>query len=65
MYVVGGCRLLTKGCSLLAVVHGWLMFMVGCCSWFTVVHGYEAFFIPTKCFIRKKLTFRRRKCLHA
>ena len=28
------------------------------CSWLDVVHGDEVSFIPTKCFIRKKLTFR-------
>ena len=32
------------------------------CSWLAVVHGYEVFFIPTKCFIRKKLTFRLLFC---
>ena len=45
VYVVGGCKLLAKGCS-----------------WLAVVHGYEVSFIPTECFIRKKLTFRLLFC---
>ena len=28
------------------------------CSWFAAVHGYKVSFIPTECFIRKKLMFR-------
>ena len=47
VYVVGGCKLLLKGCSWLAV---------------TVVHGYKVSFISAECFIRRKLTFRLLFC---
>ena len=38
VYVVGGCKLLAKGCS----------------AWLAVAHGYEVSFIPTECFYQKK-----------
>ena len=28
VYVVGGCKLLSKGCSWLAVVHGYEVFLI-------------------------------------
>ena len=48
VYVVGGCNV---ACS---HEEG--------CSWLAVVHDYEVSFIPTECFIRKKLMFRLLVC---
>ena len=53
------------GCVVHVDVHrecvccGWMQcsMLAEGCSWLAVVHGYEISFIPTECFIRKKLCF--------
>ena len=58
------------GCVVHVDVHGecvccgWMQcsMLAEGCSWLVVVHGYEVSFIPTECFIRKKLMFRLLVC---